>query len=84
MPRKIIITNDEYEKALKMREEYKDDPLTLRMALAVIWFFNHPESTTVDASEVFGVTRGVLFKDLQYFRKPQSLPKKRRKRRLST
>ncbi|MDR2140967.1 MAG: hypothetical protein LBR11_04135 [Deltaproteobacteria bacterium] len=84
MPRKIIITPEEYEKALKMRDEAKDDPLTMRMALAVIWFYNHPDSTTVDASEVFGVTRGVLFKDIQYFRKPAARPKSRRKRRLST
>ncbi|MDR2422045.1 MAG: hypothetical protein LBE01_01550 [Deltaproteobacteria bacterium] len=84
MPRKIVITQEEYEKALKIREETKDDPFTHRMALAVIWFYNHPNSTTIDAAEVFGVTRGVLFKDLQYFRKPETIPKTRRKRRLST
>ncbi|MDR1607686.1 MAG: hypothetical protein LBT38_04670 [Deltaproteobacteria bacterium] len=84
MARKIIISEAEYQQALKMREEVKDDPLTLRMALAVIWFYNHPDSTTVDAAEVFGVTRGVLFKDLQYFRKPDTVPKCRRKKRLST
>ncbi|MDR0548613.1 MAG: hypothetical protein LBI10_04275 [Deltaproteobacteria bacterium] len=82
MPRKIVITQEEYEKALKLREESKDDPLTMRMALVVIWFYNHPDSTSVDVSEIFGVTRGVLFKDLQYFRNPATVPKNRRKKRL--
>jgi hypothetical protein len=83
LPRKIVITQEEYERALKMREEIKDDVLTLRMALAVIWFHDHPDSTTLEAADVFGVSRGVLFKDLQYFRKPYTVPRKRRRRRLS-
>ncbi|MDR1870318.1 MAG: hypothetical protein LBS60_00060 [Deltaproteobacteria bacterium] len=84
MSRKIVITKEEYEKALKMKEEAQDNQLTQRMALAVIWFYNHPDCSTIDASEVFGVTRGVLFKDLQYFRHPHKMPKNRRKMRLST
>jgi hypothetical protein len=83
MPIRIVNTREEYERALIMREERKDDPIPLRMALIVIWFYNHPMSNAAEAAEIFGVARGVLFKDLHAFRNPQLEPKKRRKRRLS-
>jgi hypothetical protein len=84
MSRKIVITEEEYQRALIMRDEYKDSPLNLRMVLTVIWFYNHPDSNTIEAADVFGVARGVLFKDIQYFRRPDTRPKSRREKRLST
>ncbi|MDR1394736.1 MAG: hypothetical protein LBK52_01005 [Deltaproteobacteria bacterium] len=66
-----------------MKEESADDPLSMRIALVAIWFYNNPTTSTIDAAEVFGVARGVIFKDLQYFRNPGNRPKTRRNRRLT-